>query len=321
MISSGIRFTWPSSITPVTIAATLLCLLLVCSDAQAGTKVCIEGSTVRSYDASCKGIQGTFKNTSSTKSSVASTKTNDARAPQPTAVPQGHSLTAKSPLGADSNACVEGFNTHLSIGDSFSDYNFLNTKNCNGAQAKGASFSWARDNVALNTQWAAKGAVAEQFIWIYKPDQYPTAPYLNLFAIAPVVNFQRVTNSNTKSASQNVDVLSYGFSSEALIAHIADVWETYIRGRAHINADFEGQTHSWSLTGEIQPFSGTYFVGTNIPVGSIGYLWIQPLVRAQYFQRVNGMADPIFTNGNDVFRAGPVLSINVIPQDTNSTLT
>jgi hypothetical protein len=89
----------------------------------------------------------------------------------------------------------------LAIGDSFSDLNFLNTANCNGAQAKGAQFSWSRDRVAFNDQWAAKGAVAEELIWI-NPNPVPDGPYLNLWAIAPTVTFQRVTNSNTALAAQ-----------------------------------------------------------------------------------------------------------------------
>jgi hypothetical protein len=225
---------------------------------------------------------------------------------------------AAKPAGADSKACVDGWNTHLAIGDSFSDLNFLNTAACNAAQAKGAQFSWSRDRVALNDQWSAKGAVAEELIWI-RPGSRPDGAYLNMWAIAPTVNFQRVTNSNTALASQNANVLSYGFSSEALFDGIGDFWQVYLRGRANVNADFSGLTHSYSTTTEFQALSDYYGVGRNYPVGSVGYFWILPLVRAQFFERESKLVtDPIFSAHNEVLRAGPVVSFNFVPQDNTN---
>jgi hypothetical protein len=139
-----------------------------------------------------------------------------------------------------------------------------------------------------------------------------------MFAIAPDVTFQRVTNTNLKMASQNVDVLSYGFSSEALYDRVFNSWQTYLRARANVNSDFEGMTHSWSATGEFQPLSDAYYVGRNIPVGTIGYFWFLPLARAQYFQKVDGSTDPIFSHGSQVFRVGPAVSLNFVPQDTTN---
>jgi hypothetical protein len=218
----------------------------------------------------------------------------------------------------DSKACHDGWNTHLAIGDSFSDLNFLNTANCNGALAKGAQFSWSRDHVALNDQWSAKGAVAEELIWI-RPGKPPEGAYLNMWAIAPTVNFQRVTNSNTAMAAQNANVLSYGFSSEALFDHVDRVWQVYARARANINSDFSGLTHSYSTTAELQALSDAYGIGRNFAVGSLAYFWVIPLVRAQYFERESKLVkDPIFSAHNEVLRAGPVISLNFIPQDTTN---
>jgi hypothetical protein len=221
----------------------------------------------------------------------------------------------------DSKACPNGFFSHLVIGDSFTDLNFLDTANCNAALAKGAQFSWSRDAVAANSQWLAKGVVAEKFVWLNEPAGLPTGPYVNLFAVAPFVNFQRVINTNAKvGATQNVDVLSYGFSSEALIAGVRDPlqnsWQVYLRSRASANGDWEGHTNSWSTTFELQPVSDLPLFGRSNPVGSFGYFFIYPLLRAQYFQRVNSSTDPIFSRGNDVFRAGPAVSLSLIPQPT-----
>ncbi|MGT2501219.1 hypothetical protein ACVOMS_11080 [Bradyrhizobium guangxiense] len=219
----------------------------------------------------------------------------------------------------ESKACHDGWNAHLSIGDSFNDLNFLDTTSCNGALAKGAQFSWARDRVAFNDQWAAKGAMAEKLIWI-NPDPLPTGPYMNLFAVAPTVTFQRVTNSNSALAAQNANVLTYGFSSEALFARIPDlgsgIWQVYTRARANVISDFSGLTKSYSATAEIEPLSDTYRIGSNIPVGQIGYFWFYPLVRAQYFERASKLVkDPIFDTRDQVLRAGPVISLNFVPQD------
>lgn len=216
----------------------------------------------------------------------------------------------------DSKSCHEGWNTHLAIGDSFSDLNFLDTGNCNVALAKGAQFSWSRDHIARNDQWSAKGAVAEELIWI-RPGEKPDGAYLNMWAIAPTVNFQRVTNSNTALASQNANTLSYGFSSEAFFDNVGKVWQFYARARANVNSDFSGLTHSYSTTAEFQPLSDFYGIGRSFAIGSAAYFWALPLVRAQYFEKATNLAtDPIFTAHHQVLRAGPVLSLNLIPQET-----
>jgi hypothetical protein len=240
--------------------------------------------------------------------------------------PEGNISNPTKILAADpqppiSKACSEGFSTHLVVGDSFNDINFLNTANCNPAQAKGAQFSWARNGVAQNTQWLAKGAVAAELLWISpSPSEEPIGPYLNYFAIAPEISFQRVVNSNAKlAATQNIDVLSYGFSGEALYGGVKDLqnktWQVYLRARANINGSFSGGTHSWSTTFEVEPLSDYYSIGSNIPVG-IGYFFVLPLLRAQYFQRESNSTDAIFSRGNEVFRLGPAISFNLIPQDT-----
>jgi hypothetical protein len=285
-------------------------------EAQASTKpkeLCVlPSNTAKLYYSHCEA-EGGRRVTFQEPPLVQSNTTKIGNKLTTTPVSPGQAMTSP-----DSKACHDGWNTHLAIGDSFNDLNFLNTVNCNAALAKGAQFSWADDRVAPNIQWTAKGVVAGEFIWIGGPDGPPTGPYLNMFSVAPYVNFQSVTNSNLKMVSQNVDVLTYGFSSEALYDRVFGVWQTYLRARASINSDFEGLTHSWSATGEFQPLSDAYFIGRNIPVGAVDYFWFLPLVRAQYFQKVEGSTDPIFNHGNEVFRVGPVISLNFVPQDTTN---
>lgn len=222
-----------------------------------------------------------------------------------------------------SRVCPEGWFSHLVVGDSFTDLNFLNTANCNAAAAKGAQFSWSRDAIAGNSQWSAKGTAAWNSIWLYTPTERPTAPYVNLLAIAPVVNFQRVENTNPKvGATQNVDVLSYGFSSEALLAGVHDPllnsWQIYLRARGTANGDWEGHTNSWATTFELEPLSDAYRIGSNIMIGNFGYIWVYPLLRTQYFQAMNHSTDPIFIRGNEVLRTGPAISVSLVPQPTGS---
>ena len=180
-----------------------------------------------------------------------------------------------------SKACPNGLFSHLVIGDFFNDLNFIDTANCNAAAAKGAQFSWARDAIAGNNQWVAKGAVALESIWLNVPTTRPEGAYVNLFAVAPVVSFQRVENTNPKiGATQNVDVLSYGFSSTALVAGVQDAlqnnWQIYLRARATANGDWEGHTNSWSTTFELEPMSDAYRIGSNILIGDVAYLWFYP---------------------------------------------
>jgi hypothetical protein len=283
----------------------------------------LPGSKVKRYYEGCEkdgGQRAKFEETSPDQAAAptpaAKTKRQELLTKAPTNVAAAPVVMTANPL--DSKACHDGWNTHLAIGDSFSDLNFLNTANCNGALAKGAQFSWSRDRIALNDQWSAKGAVAEELVWI-RPGEAPDGAYLNMWAIAPTVNFQRVTNSNTAMAAQNANVLSYGFSSEALFDHVDRFWQVYARARANVNADFSGLTHSYSTTAEFQALSDTYGIGRNFAVGTFAYFWFIPLVRAQYFERESKLVtDPIFSAHNQVLRAGPVLSFNLIPQDTKN---
>jgi hypothetical protein len=298
----------------VAIAVTtfLAALTLYPTIAEAATrKVCIdERGNPYPYDQKCEVVGTLTWN--------ASEKTKEVRGTTLTAPTAAKRAASPAPAPkVDPKACPDGFSTHLVIGDSFNDLNFLNTANCNPAPAKGAQFSWARDGVAQNTQWSAKGAVAQKLIWLLSPDG--PGPYVNLLAIAPVVTFQRVINSNAKvGATQNVDTLSYGLSSEALVAGLRDFmdkpWQVYLRARANVNSNFEGETKSWSTTFEFEPLSDAYLIGSNITIPGFGYVFYYPFGRVQYFRSVNNSTDPIFNLGREVLRAGPGISFSLIPQ-------
>ncbi len=283
--------------------------------------VCVRGSDKKlSMDSKCEPSYFPRIYTLSTTNPPAKASVKPATPPLAVNVANPAPLIA-API-VTSSGCQNGWNTHLTIGDSFNDLNFLSTKDCGAAGAKGAQFSWARDGIAVNDQWTAKGAIAERFVWLNEPTSRPTSPYLNLLSIAPIFSFQRVTNSNTTLASKNVDTLAYGFSSEALIDRVATDWQVYLRARATANGDFEGHTHSWSATGEVQALNRIF---EHITIPSIGYLIFQPLIRAQYFERVGPAnpttykSDPIFNVSANVVRAGPVISATLIPQPLENT--
>jgi hypothetical protein len=209
-----------------------------------------------------------------------------------------------------------GFTAYPFLRDSYADLSGITPSDCppDLKKAKGAQFSWSRDRVNNNDQWSAKGVAGARFMWL-GTGANSTDAYINYFALAPLVKFQRVTNSNTKLTSQNIDVLSPGISGEMLVDQFIDPsLELYVRGRANANGDFEGNTKSWSGTFELQPIYFPWKVGTNIIVGYT-YWTFSPLVRAQYFSRVANSNDPLFGTSNQVFRAGPAVSLDIVPLD------
>src|SRR5271166_4482492 len=144
---------------------------------------------------------------------------------------------------------------HHILRDSYSDLSFFDTSTCatDLSKVKGATFSWSYDGIAKNNQWLAEGVAGARFLYL---EQTPGTgePYVNYIAIAPLVQFQRVTNSSPKQAKSNIDVLSPGVSSEAFIDQLTPNSQMYLGLRGNANGDFEGNVHSWSGTAEIQPF-------------------------------------------------------------------
>ena len=113
----------------------------------------------------------------------------------------------------------------------------------------------------------------ERFLW-YTND--PCAgPCVSEIAVAPIVAFNRLTNSNAKLVSKNLDVLSPGFYSEVFVEDpLNSPLQLYFRARTNANGDFEGDVNSWSGTFELQPVYEPLRIG--IEVWTPG--WQKPVV-------------------------------------------
>jgi hypothetical protein len=82
------------------------------------------------------------------------------------------------------------------------------------ADAEGAQFSIADDRIGQNRTWTAHAMGAVVFQYLH--DRYPKDGSLNFIglSIAPFVQIDRISNSNPKSAVNNVDEYSFGGSAE-----------------------------------------------------------------------------------------------------------
>ena len=213
--------------------------------------------------------------------------------------------------------CPQGWSGgYLFLRDSYDDIRYVAATDCDApdlSKVKGAQFSWSHNGITSNDIWSAKGVAGTRFIYL-QTGANNVDPYLNLFAIAPVVRFQRVINSNSKLTGNDIDILSPGISSEALFNQIFSdpQLQVYVRVRANANGTFDGDVNSWSGTVELQPIYDPLRIGTNTVVGNI--FWsVSPLLRAQYFARNGGKSDPLFASSDQVFRAGPAVALAVGP--------
>jgi hypothetical protein len=176
--------------------------------------------------------------------------------------------------------------------------------------ASGAQFGYTRDGVSGNTSWSAKGVAALAYVW-RNSESHPY-PYIAGFSLSPWASFNRLTNSLQSLKSKETDLLSYGGTTEIAIGELLGGTQ-YFRGKTQINSDFEGMEKSWSTTAEWQPVSYRYGISASHRLGPY-LLWeVDPILRSIYSNRRNGSLDPIFANRDNVFRAGPVLALNVTP--------
>lgn len=229
--------------------------------------------------------------------------------------PAAKSSASDTPPEKPATDCPVGLTGYPIVRDSYADLTVVKITDCPPAlgNAKGAMFSYTRDDVAPNTQWAAQGVIAERFLWYTKD---PCAgPCVSEVAFAPIARFQRLTNSNAKLTSKNLDVLSPGLSGELLIDDpLHTPLQLYLRGRVNANGNFEGIVNSWSQTLEVQPVYGPLYIGERLKIGSV-FLNVSPVLRAQYFERTGKDTDPIFATANHVFRVGPGVAVLMRPLD------
>ena len=184
--------------------------------------------------------------------------------------------------------------------------------------ASGAQFAYSWDGVADNTSWSAKGIATLVYNWQNSTGPATAgAPYVAGFAVAPWVNFNRVTESAVALASKRVDVLSLGGTGEIALANTLGTGTQYLRAKPAYNTDFEGRPHSWSQTLEWQPLWQPAGPGVAIsapnPLGTYLTWEIDPILRFEYFEAAGKSTDPIFANGKTVSRVGPVLALTIAP--------
>jgi hypothetical protein len=201
---------------------------------------------------------------------------------------------------------------HYLLRDSAEDVGlFISPKSFDSAG--GATFGFSSDAITANTSWSAKGFASAAYYWTDNPPP-DGAPYFKGYAIAPWVSFNRLTNSSVALASKQLNVLSLGLTGEADFGRVL-LADQVFRANGALNADFDGKTRSWSATAEWQPVSNDYTPAISAPNPLGPFTWqVDPILRTQYTQRLNGSLDPIFVNSDQVWRVGPVVSLTIAPK-------
>jgi len=232
--------------------------------------------------------------------------------------PQTGPAPSQGVSNTKSGNCGPGWAGGPIIRDSFTELSiFAACDPTSAAKATGAQFTYSDDLIAANRSFSANGVVAFPYSWIAEaspPDR--TMSYVSGFNIAPVVSFQRLTESNPKLQSKQIDILSYGLYSDLAVERLfGDPYLTnHFRLRAAANGDFEGDVKSYSVTGEWEPLraAADNVVGLGSP-NQLGYLhWqVNTILRAQYYERPTTKPDPLFDTSNSIFRAGPVLAFSI----------
>lgn len=137
--------------------------------------------------------------------------------------------------------------------------------------------------------------------------------------MTPTVTFQRVTNSDTATAKKNdLNLLTFGGGGEVAVGNLLDDTMThYFRLRGAAVTTFDSEMKSWNVVGEYQPLS----VWKDVPklsepnrIHGLPLLYeIDPILRSSFSHKVGAATDPLFNQGADIFRAGPVLSFGLMP--------
>lgn len=193
--------------------------------------------------------------------------------------------------------------------DSFEDISIFSRPK-DVKSASGASFSWNRDGTIDNSVWSAKGVASYAYTTFL-----PESPFVIGYAFAPAISFDRSANSSSAKKSKDTDILSFSATSEIGIASGTGAAQ-YFRFRPAYVTDFDGRGKSYSLTAEWQPYlvGGTGF-DLSSPNGIGPYVWeLDPILRAQYAHELNQSGGPLFDNGDDPMRIGPVLAFSISPK-------
>ena len=235
----------------------------------------------------------------------------------------GHKPTrlakAPDPAVTDKKPRLPGWQTPIwLLRDSYSDVSAFAAPS-DPKTASGAQFGWTRDAIAGNTSWNAKGVAGVAFVYFPDLSKKPLpplgqfAPTLEAFSIVPTVRFERLANSSAKLAAKNVDVLSYGLTSEIWLGHVFDDSVHVFRLRGNFVSNFEGDSKSWVITGEWQPYTNDYAINLNEPnpVGTLPAYWeVDAVARMEYAQAFVPSTDPLFATSSHMFRAGGLVSLS-----------
>jgi hypothetical protein len=216
-----------------------------------------------------------------------------------------------------------GWSSQFVLRDSFDNISIFSGLSKDVSLASGATFSYARDNVISNTVWSAKGVAAYPISWSMPPitgRQPANVPYLIGFAVTPAVSFQRVSNSTPSIAKKmDVNILTFGAGGEVAVGNLIDDTVThYFRTRGAAVTNFDGQLRSWQTVSEYEPitnWSDVPNIGSPNPLGTLPATYqLDAILRTTYAQKANdGVTDPLFNSGPDVFRLGPVLGLTIMP--------
>jgi hypothetical protein len=195
--------------------------------------------------------------------------------------------------------------------DSYKDVSIFSAPK-EAKDASGAAFGWNRDGEASNRAWSAKGVVAVPYLW--RNPGSVEGPYLAGYAFAPSISFNRVTNSNTKLASKDIDILSFGISNEVAIGNFLGGTQ-YFRLRGSLLSNFDGDDKSVALVGEWQPFITPLGLSVPQPIGTTNATFtFEPVLRAEYARNLGNSTDPLFASDDDVFRSGPMATLSISPE-------
>ena len=178
--------------------------------------------------------------------------------------------------------------------------------------AGGAQAGYSNDAAAGNVSWSAKGVATVVYQWL---NDDPNSSLVG-FALAPWVSFNRLTNSNAAASfqSKQLDVLSFGGSSEIGLGPTF-LGDQYLRIKGALNTNFEFDPQSWSATAEWQPFSNKLGLSAPIFIPHLPLtVEIDPILRGQILQRINGSTLPVFSQHDQLWRGGPAVGLTIKPK-------
>jgi hypothetical protein len=185
--------------------------------------------------------------------------------------------------------------------------------------ATGATFSYGRDNVILNSVWTAQGVAAVMFGQSYPvldQEEQRFAPRTS-YAIGPYMQFDKLSNSNVSQQKSNLDNLTFGVIGEVGLQNMSigtAPITNYLRIKGGTTTDFEGVLKSWRIGGEWQPVSNALGLGAPVPVNLLRATVTPTLkVRAEYAGIIGKTAQPIFAYHNEAIRIGPTVGLLFAP--------